>query len=105
MLFVSILTAKQNLPVEQSQEGLQRRLQWQPPAGVKIVAEYWLQGAPGRVIAISEADSLAGIFQVNLQWGDLFDIEVIPAMTAEEGLKLAAQAAQQGTAVPAGLRQ
>ena len=106
MLFVSILTAKAGLSAEQTQEGLPRRLNWTPPAGVKILAEYWLQGTPGRVIVISDADSMAPIFQISLQWGDLFDIEVVPALTAEEGLKLGQQAQQQATEqAPAELRR
>ena len=100
MLFVSIFTVKPNLSPEQVQQGLPRRLQWKPPEGVKILGEYWLQEVPARVVAISEADSPAPLFIVNQTWGDLFDIEVIPAMRAEEGLKLAEQAVQQAAAQP-----
>lgn len=100
MLFISILTAKPGLAPEQSQEGLRRRLQWTPPEGIKILGEYWLQGAPGRVIAISEASSPGPIMMVNAAWGDIFDIEVIPAVTAEEGLKLAEPMLQMAASQP-----
>ena len=100
MLFVTILTGKPDLPPELAQQGLPRRLEWKPPEGIKILAEYWLQEAPGRVVVISEAESAAPLMQINLQWGDLFDIEVIPAISAEEGLKLAAQAQQQAADQP-----
>ena len=100
MLFVSILTAKAGLSPEQTQETLRRRLEWTPPEGMKILGEYWLQGAPGRVIAIIESESPAPIFLVDLQWGDAFDIEVVPAMTAEEGLRVAQLALQQAAARP-----
>ena len=75
-------------------------MQWKLPEGIKILGEYWLQEAPGRVIVISEADGPAPLFQINLQWADLFDIEVIPAITAQEGLKLAEQSLQQAAAQP-----
>ncbi len=100
MLFVSILTGKPDLPPEVAQQGLSRRLEWKPPEGIKILAEYWLQEAPPRVIVISEAESAAPLFLINTQWGDLFDIEVMPAITAEEGLKLAGQALQQAADQP-----
>ncbi len=100
MLFVSILSAKPDIPPEVAQQGIPRRLEWKPPEGVKILGEYWLQEAPARVIVISEADSPAPLFLVNMAWADLFDIEVIPAITAEEGLKLAGQAMQQAAEQP-----
>ena len=100
MLFVSILTGKPDLPPEVAQQGMARRLEWKPPEGVKILGEYWLQEAPARVVVISEAASAAPLFLINLQWADLFDIEIMPAITAEEGLKLAAQAQQQAAEQP-----
>ena len=100
MLFVSILTEKPGISAEQAQQGIPRRLEWKPPEGVKILGEYWLQEAPARVVVISEAASAAPLFLINLQWADLFDIEIMPAITAEEGLKLAAQVQQQAAEQP-----
>ena len=85
MLFVSILSGKPDLAPEAAQEGLTRRLAWNPPEGVKILGEYWLQEAPARVVVISEAQSAAPLFLINQQWADLFDIEVMPAITAASG--------------------
>jgi hypothetical protein len=67
---------------------------------VRILGEYWLQEAPARVVVISEAESAAPLMLINLQWSDLFDIEIMPAITAEEGLKLAGQAQQQAADQP-----
>jgi len=102
VLFVTILNPRPDLTAEQRQEGLRRRLEWTPPQGIKMIGEYWLQEAPARVVGISEADSPAALFLVTQAWGDLFDIEIIPALTAEEGLRLAQQAAAQ---VPSELRR
>lgn len=106
MLFVSIFTAKSGLSTEQTQETLPRWLQWSPPEGIKILAEYWLQTVPAQVVGISEAENPAPIFLANTAWGDVFDIEVHPALRAEEGLKLAEQALEQQAAqVPSELQR
>ena len=106
MLFVTILNPRPDLTAEQRQEGLRRRLEWTPPQGIKMIGEYWLQEAPARVVGISEADSPAALFLVTPAWGDLFDIDIIPALTAEEGLRLAQQAAEQAAGqVPSELRR
>lgn len=85
MLFVATLKAVAGTP----QDRMARRLQWQHPEGMRPVAEYWLQGNQPSVVAIFEADSVAPIFQTLGEWGDLFEFNVVPAITAEEGLRLA----------------
>ncbi|NIO68995.1 MAG: DUF3303 domain-containing protein [Anaerolineae bacterium] len=89
MLFVALLKATGGTP----KETIARRAQWQYPEGVRVVAEYWLQGNPV-VISIIEADSIAPIMAVTTEWGDVFDITVLPAITAEDGLQLAKQMMQ-----------
>jgi hypothetical protein len=86
MLFVASLRARNGSP----QETIARRAQWQYPEGVRVVGEYWLQGDP-TVLSIIEADSVAPIMAITTQWADAFDITVLPAVTAEEGLALAKQ--------------
>ena len=88
MLFVSLFSLKPGASPAQS---LPRRMEWKPPEGVKQVAEYWLQHNNPRIIAVFEADNIAPIMAVNMQWADLYDITVVPAVTGEEGLKLAKQ--------------
>ena len=85
MLFVALLTAKAGTPKER----ITRRAQWQYPEGMKYIAEYWLQTADPSVISIFEADITAPIMGTLAEWGDVFDICVFPAITAEEGLELA----------------
>ena len=88
MLFVglySIKTGYSNL------ESTKQRMEWKPPEGANIIAEYWLQNNAPHVIAIFETDSHASIMEANSPWLDMFDIVVVPAITAEEGLKLANQ--------------
>jgi hypothetical protein len=87
MLFVALLKAKGGTIAERTTH----RAGWQYPEGVKPVAEYWLQtGDPG-VISVFEAESIEPIMAITTEWGDEFDITVVPAITGEEGLALAQQ--------------
>jgi len=85
MLFVATLKGTQGT----SKERMERRLKWQYPDGVQPIAEYWLQGTNPTVIGVFETDNVALIFQIVAAWSDVFEIAVVPALTAEEGLKLA----------------
>ncbi len=90
MLFVSLLKVKSGT----MKERMPRRAGWQYPDGMRLVAEYWLQTSDPAVISITEADSIAPIMAAVAQWDDFYDITVIPAVTAEEGLQLAQQMMQ-----------
>jgi hypothetical protein len=70
-------------------------MEWQPPEGIRPVAEYWLQTNNPKVIFIAEADSIAPIMAMSAAWDDVFDVTVVPAITAEEGLKLASKMIQE----------
>ena len=79
------------------QEGAARRLQWQYPEGLNVVGEYWLATDSPRVVAIAEAESMAPFELIRAQWADLFEIDVFPALTAEQGMELLRQAmSEQG---------
>ena len=86
MLFVTFLTLK---PTAKLDEAMQRRAQWKVPEGVKPIAEYWPLTTTPNVISIDEADDIASLMAATAPWADIFDISVFPAVTAEEGLKLA----------------
>ena len=88
MLFVALLRTR---PGTSFQEGGARRLQWQYPEGLNVLAEYWLETESPRVVAIMEADSMAPFGEIRMIWGDLFDIEVFPAVTAEQGMEMLRQ--------------
>ena len=88
MLFVVLLAAR---PGTTLQEGGARRLQWQYPEGLNVVAEYWLETENPRVIAIVESESTAPFAAIRMDWGDIFEIEVFPAVTGEEGVEMLRQ--------------
>lgn len=94
MLFVMLLRTR---PGSTFQEGGARRLQWQYPEGLNVAAEYWLETDSPRVVAIVEAENMAPFGAIRMQWGDLFDIDVYPAVTAEQGIEMLQQAmSEQG---------
>ena len=95
MLFVMLFSWKPGLSPEVTNEALARRAQWETPAGVKEVGEYWLSTPSPTVISIFEADEYEPLMEIGLAWGDFFDITTVPATTAEEGLKLGAQIMQR----------
>ena len=88
MLFVALLSARTGATF---QEGGARRLQWQYPDGINVVGEYWLETGSPRVVAIMEAESMAPFGQIRMDWADLFEIEVFPAVTGEEGMEMLRQ--------------
>ena len=95
MLFVALLG---NRAGSTFQEGVSRRLQWEYPEGVKVLGEYWLETEDPRVIAVMEAESMEAFGQIRMDWGDMFGIEVFPAVTGEQGLEMARQAMSGQTA-------
>ena len=83
MLFVSFMKAKPNSGV---MERTKRRLDWKYPEGIRVIGEYWLATRDPEVVLVSEAeDALTVIGAIN-QWDDMFDVTVIPAITADVGI-------------------
>jgi hypothetical protein len=72
-------------------ERIARRVSWEYPAGMRMVAEYWPMSTEVAVIAVAEADNVASIMTAIVDWDDVFDLTVVPAMTAEQGLEMAKQ--------------
>jgi hypothetical protein len=82
MLFVSFLTPVGGTPKERTA----RRLEWNYPEDVRLVGEYWLQSSDPSAIVIFEADNILAMEKSRVYWGDLFDINTVPAMAGEEGM-------------------
>jgi hypothetical protein len=94
MLFVALLNSR---PGTTFQEGGVRRLQWQYPEGANVLAEYWLETKAPRVVAVMEAENMEAFGQIRMDWGDMFEIEVFPAVTAEQGMEMLRRAmSEQG---------
>ena len=92
MLFVALLSVK---PGGTFQEGGARRLQWSYPEGMNVLREYWLETDSPRVVSVFEAEGMEPMGQIRMEWGDLFEIEVFPAVTSEQGMQMLRQAMSQ----------
>ena len=90
MLYVSLMKVRSGT----TKERVARRAEWDYPEGLRLVAEYWLQTTDPACISIVEADNIGPIMAAVAAWDDVFDITVVPAVTAEEGLQLVQQMAQ-----------
>ncbi len=89
MLFVCIGKFK---AASTTKQRVARRVSWKYPAGMRGLAEYWLETSeptlPG-LIVIAEADDAAPMMSAIADWDDQMDLTVVPAMTAEQGLEFA----------------
>ena len=72
-----------------------RRSQWQYPAGLKVIGEYWPISEELAVVSIVEADEFGPLMELSLTWSDLFDVRVLPATTPDAGLKIGAAILQR----------
>ena len=88
MDYVALLTPRSSTTSEQRDGALMRRASWEYPAGIKVIAEYWPSSAAVQVVSIFSADSYAAIWELVSEWNDVFDINVYPAISAAEGLKV-----------------
>jgi len=86
MLFVALGKLKQGADPKESME---RRLKWEYPEGSGVVAEYWLQTPDPSIVIVANADKVATLMAMTAAWEDLYDIRIVPAVGAEEGLEIA----------------
>jgi len=88
MDYVAFLTFRPSVSSADRDAGLARRAAWQYPAGITPIAEYWPMAASVQVVTIFSADDFAAVMELTLQWNDIFDIAVHPAVSAAEGLRI-----------------
>jgi Protein of unknown function (DUF3303) len=88
MLFVMTLKWQPGLTREQRDGTLMRRAQWNYPDGVKLHGEYWPTSENLAVVSVFETDDQAALLEIGFTWGDAFQIEVTPAVSAEDGLRI-----------------
>jgi len=88
MLYTSIMRFKPNLTQEEHELALAQRDIWRYPRGMKVLGEYWLSSPDIAVICLFETEDISAILEMELNWNRFFDIEVVPSIPVEEGLKL-----------------
>lgn len=65
-----------------------RRAAWKYPDGVRVIAEYWPFSSSATVVTIFSTDSPDALLELELEWSDVFDIDIYPAVSAEDGLRI-----------------
>ena len=88
MDYVALLTFRASAPATERDAGLIRRAGWEYPAGIKLIAEYWPVSSAVQVVSIFSTEDPAAILELEFQWNDIFDIDVSPAVSAEDGLRI-----------------
>ncbi len=88
MLFAFVANYLDGTTEAQRDAALARRAQWKFPEGTKPVAEFWSVGNNPLVYSVFEADDIAAVWKVAADWNDVFDIAIVPVVTAEQGLNI-----------------
>jgi hypothetical protein len=91
MDYVALLTFRSSTSAAERDEALMRRAAWKYPDNIRPIAEYWPAASGVQVVSIFSADSFAAVMEVELEWGDVFDIDIHPAISADEGLQVGAE--------------
>jgi hypothetical protein len=86
--YVARLTFRSASSAEERDAALMRRASWKYPAGIQVVAEYWPLADDVQVVAIFSAEDVGAIWELVAEWDDVFDVDVSPAVSAEEGLRI-----------------
>ena len=88
MDYVGLLKFRDSLSAADRDAGLIRRSAWKYPDGIRVIAEYWPSASDVQVVTIFSAEDYAAIMEIVFEWNDIFDIQIYPAISAEEGLKI-----------------
>jgi len=88
MDYVALLRFRASVPAAERDGALMRRAAWKYPDGVRVIAEYWPTAAAVQVVTIFSADSFDSLMELELEWSDVFDIDIHPAVSADEGLRI-----------------
>jgi hypothetical protein len=88
MEFIGLLRFRSSVPAAERDAALMRRAAWQYPDGVKVIAEYWPVWGEYQVVTVFAAETYAPIMEIEFEWNDVFDVTVVPAVSAEEGLRI-----------------
>jgi Protein of unknown function (DUF3303) len=86
--YVALLSFRGSVPAAERDGALMRRAAWKYPDGVRVIAEYWPLSSSATVVTIFSTDSPDALLELELEWSDVFDIDVYPALSAEDGLRI-----------------
>ena len=89
MIYFQEMLMKAAVSNEQRAEYTRRRAEWKPPATVKILAEYMVPTGANKVVIIYETSDIWDIGAMRVPWLDYFNVDVFPAISMEEVIKMA----------------
>lgn len=90
MDYVALLRFRASVPSGERDAALARRATWEYPSDISLIGEYWPFSGDVQVVSIFSTDSVEALLELTLEWEDVFDIDVSPAVSANEGLRLGA---------------
>ena len=88
MDYVALLRFRASVPGAERDGALMRRAAWKYPDGIRVIAEYWPTSADVQVVSIFSADTIDSLMELEFEWNDVFDIDIHPAVSADEGLRI-----------------
>lgn len=88
MDYVALLRFRSSVSGAERDAALMRRATWQYPEGIRPIAEYWPAASAAQVVSVFSADTYEQVMELVFQWNDVFDIDVHPAVSADEGLRI-----------------
>lgn len=89
MRFAQIMTWKSSVPDELRAEWIKRRVEWKPPEGVELLAEFLIPTGGNQILMIYEGEDLASMIGMRAPWMKYFDVDIYPAVAMDELLKAA----------------
>ncbi|MGY1602390.1 DUF3303 domain-containing protein [Geodermatophilus sp. SYSU D00815] len=91
MEYVALLRFRPEVSAAERDRALVRRASWRYPDGIRPIAEYWPSFDQCQVVSVFAANTYAPVMELQLEWSDVFDISISPAISAEEGLQVGAE--------------
>jgi hypothetical protein len=88
MDYVALLSFRSSVTGAERDAALVRRAGWEYPKGISVTAEYWPMSSDVQVVSIFSTDDVAAVMEFEFEWNDVFDIDVSPAVSAKDGLRI-----------------
>lgn len=88
MDYVALLKFRPSVAAADRDGALMRRAGWQYPDGIRVIAEYWPLSSATQVVSIFSTESFESAMELFFEWNDVFDIDIHPAVAADEGLRI-----------------
>ncbi len=88
MDYVALLRYRSSVPAAERDAALVRRTNWQYPKAIEPIVEYWPMSGDVQVVSIVRTDDIGALLELQFEWSDVFDIDISPAVSSEEGLRI-----------------